>query len=172
MLQLHFQTLSGVIGRRNHNAFSVIELMIVIAIIGLVAAFGMTAYREHVVRSTIASLVPITGSVKASVESAHNEGTVFGTSGNEVIIATTDTDKPFGLDSMTRTSYGCIELDLDMDDLKLDNLNVLVLVWCPSTNSGSIEWQCGYGATSTAAYITYLPNECQVTQASIQDSSL
>lgn len=145
--------------------------MVVIAIIGLVATFGMTTYRDHVIRSSIASLVPIVGSVKASVESAHNEGTIFGASGNEVIIATTDTDKPFALDSMTRTSYGCIELDLDMADLKLDALNVLVLVWCPSIDSGSIEWQCGYGATSTATYVTYLPNDCQVTQVSIQDSS-
>ncbi len=172
MPRRRFQITTGVFGSRSHKAFSVIELMIVIAIVGLVAAFGMTAYREHVVRSTIASLVPITGSVKASVEFAHNEGTVFGTSGNEVIIATLDTDKPFGLDSMTRTSYGCIELDLDMDDLKLDNLNTLVLVWCPSMNSGSIGWQCGYGVASTASYITYLPNDCQVTQASIQDASL
>jgi type IV pilus assembly protein PilA len=152
-------------------AFSLIELMIVIAIISVLAVVAVTSYRDYVIRSSIAALIPLAGQAKNDVEDAHNEGTIFGTGGGKTYVASSATDKPLGLYSMTRVDYGCVNITIDLAALRLDNTKTLILTWCPRVDNGSIAWRCGYDSTSYSGYISYFPSNCQASSSSILSTS-
>jgi prepilin-type N-terminal cleavage/methylation domain-containing protein len=153
-------------------AFGLLEIMAVLAIVAFLSSIAVASYRESVIKSNIASLIQLVTVAKADVEYAHNQGTVFGTSGNQTYVASTDVGKPLGLESVVRVSYGCIDVTVSMADLNLDTSKDIVITICPNTNEENyIEWRCGYGATTDADYVKYLPNDCQNTVASIRDTS-
>lgn len=156
---------------RKFKSFSLLELMAVIAIIAILAVIAIPAYRDYIIRASIAALVPTADKVKNEVEDAHNQGTIFGTSGDQTYIASGATDKPYAMLDLVRSSYGCVDIGIDLATLALDDEQELTLTWCPAVDNGSIEWQCGYVSGSYAAYVQYLPKECQQVNTSIQDTS-
>lgn len=155
------------------RAFSMVELMSVICIVGILSVISYSSYRDYVIRSAISALIPLASEVKNAVEVAHNDGTIFGTSAAEVYVASSDTDRPYALLEMKRVNYGCINIGIDLDIIKLDSTGgkELIITWCPTSDYGGLEWKCGYDATSYSSYLKYLPAECQSSSTSIRDTS-
>lgn len=158
---------------RANTAFTLLELMIVIAILSIIAIVAVSEYRDYAISAKIAAVIPSASSTRIKVEKEYIEGTTFGVT-TETIVPNTDTDKPNGLYELTRGNYGCVQLEIDLDEVGLDSSSKrLILVWCPSIDQGAIEWRCGYNNTlSHGGYITFLPGECQNTLSSIRDTSL
>lgn len=155
-----------------NKAFSLLELMVVSAIICILSVVGVVSYRDYTIKASIAALVPTADKVKNSVEDAHNQGTVFGTTGAQTFVASGMANKPYGLLDIIRVNYGCVNLDIDLGALNLDNTKQLTMTWCPYLDHGAIEWQCGYDTASFADYIKYLPPNCQANvNTAIQDTS-
>lgn len=151
--------------------FSLLEIMAVVSIIAILAVISIPSYRSYTIRSSIAALMTTADKAKYDVEEAHNQGTIFGTSGNQTYIANNATDKPYALLDMVRGNYGCVNISIDTAKVGLDTNQAIVMVFCPSVVDGSIEWKCGYGAATYASYVQYLPSACQVPIASIQDTA-
>jgi prepilin-type N-terminal cleavage/methylation domain-containing protein len=154
------------------KGFSLIELMTVLAIITALAVTATISYRDYTIRSTIGSLLPLAEQAKTDVENAHNQGTIFGSSGTQTYVSSSAADRPLGLMDIIRTGYGCVQIDINLTSIGLDGTKQLAMVLCPTINAASIEWQCGYSASSYASYLSYLPATCQSnTATSIQNTS-
>jgi type IV pilus assembly protein PilA len=55
--------------KRTHTGFTLIELMIVVAIIGILAAIALPAYQDYTVRSRVAEGLSLAGSAKLMIGS-------------------------------------------------------------------------------------------------------
>jgi len=65
--------------RAIQKGFTLIELMIVVAIIGILAAIALPAYQDYTVRSKVSELLLAASAARTSItEAAQNLGTVTG----------------------------------------------------------------------------------------------
>ncbi|RZI73685.1 MAG: pilin [Variovorax sp.] len=62
------------IARRAQAGFTLIELMIVVAIIGILAAIALPQYQTYVAKSQVARAMGETGALKTAYESCLNDG--------------------------------------------------------------------------------------------------
>ena len=137
------------------KGFTLIELMIVVAIIGILASIALPAYQDYTVRSRVAELAVLASGMKATIgENIANEGGVVnGNSCRGVTnLATTTTNT---LSSTCGTvGDGIIEIT------GTAKAKGVVLRYTPTPNAdGTVEWAC---VVTDAANNKYVPAECRV----------
>jgi type IV pilus assembly protein PilA len=139
--------------KKAQAGFTLIELMIVVAIIGILAAVALPAYQDYTVRGRVSELAILGSSMKATVtENLANNGGVENASAclgvTEITVATKNTlssDCTNGTVTVTGTAQA--------EDV--------VLVFDPSiTSEGIVTWTC---QVSAAANNKYVPAECRRT---------
>ena len=153
------------------KGFTLIELMIVIAIVGILAAVALPAYQDYTVRAKMSELMARGSEAKTAVtEYFAAKGTlptrdspnVFNTAGAGKVrsVAWKQSGNKTGANATGRieivinnnvASNGIVEL--------ADGSNTLAFT-AVVTDSGVVTWQCG-GDTNTKVPGKYLPGSCK-----------
>lgn len=145
--------------RTRQSGFTLIEIMIVTAIVGILAAIAIPAYQEYIAKAQVAEGVAIAGSLKVQVtESFALDGNLNNAdSGTGVIPAAKPSNAGNFVNSFSVTN-GAISLRFKNTGVSA-LISGRVLNWSPTVNGNTLEWQC---TTPAAAAIEppYLPKGC------------
>ena len=130
---------------KGQKGFTLIELMIVVAIIGILAAIALPAYRDYIVRSRVTEGLSLAAGAKATVgENISNFNTVDSTSCNGVNTGVG------GNVSTLACALGVITVTMN------SQANGVAFTLTPTLNAaGIIVWTC------TSADTEFVPAECR-----------
>jgi type IV pilus assembly protein PilA len=130
--------------KRVQQGFTLIELMIVVAIIGILAAIAIPQYQDYIARANVSEALSLMGAAKNSVaEAANNLGTLTGiNNGTNGIPAAIDTKGKYV--TQVAVANGVITATMGGSSSALVSGKTVTLT--PTLNVGSVSWVC----TSTA----------------------
>jgi len=159
------------------KGFTLIELMIVVAIIGILAAIAIPAYQDYTIRAQVSEGMNLAAAAKAAVaESFLNRGTA--PANREVAgMSATATDTSGKYVRSVGVANGVITVAYGNEaNAQINTLTLEIVPYV--TPDRSVAWRCGgapvpnattlmTGATYTggtlnaAAYLKYLPSACR-----------
>ncbi len=136
------------------RGFTLIELMIVVAIIGILAAIAIPAYQDYTIRAKVSEGLALAAPAKTGVAEYYVSTSDLPTNNTQAGIATgTDITGDYTLSVQVGTS-GVITITYNTAESKIGN-DTLTLT--PNTNAGSVNFTCD--AVSIAE--RYVPPECR-----------
>jgi type IV pilus assembly protein PilA len=147
---------------KQQKGFTLIELMIVIAIIGILAAIAIPAYQDYTIRSKVSEGLNLAGAAKLAVAETYDSKGGFPTQGNVsygLPTAASIAGNYVGSVSAA-ASTGVITITYNTNVGGNPSANSRVIVLTPDTSSiGAMGWTCGGGATNMPN--KYLPATCR-----------
>ena len=124
--------------KRVQQGFTLIELMIVVAIIGILAAIALPAYQDYTIRAKVSEVVLAASNPKTNVAEFYQ---AKGRLPSALSLGTIDTQSKFvrsvawnGTDTITATASATL-------DTKVANQTITLLA--ATRTNGQIDWTCG-----------------------------
>jgi len=153
------------------KGFTLIELMIVVAIIGILAAIAIPAYQDYTIRAQVTEGLNLAADLKAAV--AEQFAQTGSWPANNSILGITQTKSGKYVSGVTVTD-GTITIQYGGVNANANLTAAPYLSLVPSTSpNGDVIWNCGRktvvgsllgttGANLTSVVAKYLPSTCRL----------
>jgi len=159
------------------HGFTLIELMIVVAIIGILAAVALPAYEDYTIRSKVSEGLVLSGGLKAGIEETYwTKGASDMTCSDSASCGDIGAQYPpatANVSSVASSSDGTITITYNTNMLPAGSNTLVLQPWdgtlatpapvnLATAVAASITWRCGNQASSGNTVLPkYLPSTCR-----------
>ena len=133
---------------KKQQGFTLIELMIVVAIIGILAAIAIPAYQDYTIRAQVSEGLNLAAGAKAAVTEYYQDQGVFPTTNTLAGIESAGNIEGKYVSQVQVGAAGLITVTYSSTAPQSANNNIdtLTLTMTPADNAGSVSWTCDGGA--------------------------
>lgn len=136
---------------KKNTGFTLIELMVVVAIIGILSAIAIPAYQDYIVRAKVSEMVNIASSAKSSITEYILTKNDYPNSAEQAGV--TLTTSPM-VKSMEIGEQGVITISSTADVTGTpDGLQIILK---PTNTGGNVSWSC-----TSSGETKYAPSSCR-----------
>ena len=148
--------------KKVQQGFTLIELMIVVAIIGILAAIAIPAYQDYTIRAQVSEGLSLSGAAKAAVTEYYQDQGVYPTTN---VLAGLEAAANISGKYVSQVGVGAngvitVTYSNTAPRSANSNINGATLTLTPFDNGGSVSWTCAGGAT-LGAQPKWLPAACR-----------
>jgi type IV pilus assembly protein PilA len=163
---------------RNAKGFTLIELMIVVAIIAILAAIAISQYQDYVIRSQVSEAASLAEGVKSSIAEFYNShgrfpagacasgngsvglassASIVGSYVSDVHVAGTGCPPPLGAGTVLTTFSSSAPFKSSR------SIDAAALLFSPITHAGSMSWRCKRFLVGGSVVLRdkWLPSSCR-----------
>ena len=151
--------------KKVQQGFTLIELMIVIAIVGILAATALPAYNDYTKRAKMSEVLVVASKDKTSVSEYFLSAGAYPTAGQSGINFNAAAQSKYltAITYSTTPSVANIVYTVDIDQNPGTTDDNGTFVFQGLAGSDGISWECGGSKTDTAGTLAvkYLPANCR-----------
>ena len=136
------------------KGFTLIELMIVIAIIGILAVVALPAYQDYTARAQVSEALTLAEGQKSAVTEYRSDRGAWPTSNTEAGVASSISGKYVA--SVEVGAEGIITATMKSSDVNND-IKGKTLILTPTDQNGSFTWTCDEGTIAQK----FRPSTCR-----------
>jgi type IV pilus assembly protein PilA len=145
--------------KKIQQGFTLIELMIVVAIIGILAAIAIPAYQDYTIRAQVSEGLSLSSAAKVAVTEFWQDRGAFPTDNADAGLSATIEGKY--VDSIIVASNVITVTYSDTaPQVANDAIDTATLTLTASTSGGSVIWNCA-GVNILAGEPQWLPSSCR-----------
>lgn len=139
---------------QRERGFTLIELMIVVSIVGILAAIAIPAYMDYIVRVQVSEGINLSGSAKAAIAAYYQEHGTYPTDNDEAALPPAATIKG---DYVSSISIDGAVVSISFNNEANSQIAGQTMTLAATSLAGSLTWNC---ASSGLIKEKHLPRSC------------
>jgi type IV pilus assembly protein PilA len=165
--------------KKTKNGFTLIEVMIAVAIIGLLAAVALPAYQNYAARSRMSEVIVALSSCRGSITETAQAAMILPLGGDWGCESTVGAPAVSQyVESIETSDEGAVRAEIRGVNPLVNGQHITMRPWPDVARSGPIQpgdyiamWDCGPATTNTVDITTAVPGTCRASAAQLGATS-
>jgi type IV pilus assembly protein PilA len=164
--------------KHNNSGFTLLELMIVVAIIGILSSVSLPAYQNYSARAKIGEVVLALSTCRTAISETVQSASSLPIGGEWVCESKTGTALTTFVEVLETSDEGAVRAKIQNVNSLVNGQHILLRPWPDLNRTGPVQagdaiaqWDCGPDPTNTENISAMLPGSCREDAANIGATS-